>query len=46
MKFKNTKTIHKTNDMKGLLFENINKIYKLLVRMTKKTEDTNYHYQE
>lgn len=45
MKFKNTK-IRNTNDMKGLLFENINKIYKLLVRMTKKTEDTNYHYQE
>lgn len=45
MKFKNTKTIDKTNDLKGL-FENINKIYKLLVRMTKKTEDTNYHYQE
>lgn len=46
MKFKNTKTIDKTNDMKGLLFENINKIYKLLVRMTKKTEDTNYRFQE
>lgn len=32
------KAIDKTNDMKGQLFENINKIYKTLVRLTKKRE--------
>lgn len=30
--------------MKAFLFENINKIYKPLVRLTKKREDTNYQY--